>query len=700
MVKVIPPYGYGIKCGNGIVDSGETCDSGNFDGRLCTDFDAFTGGYLECVNCQIDTSNCNDVSVCGDGNIDDGELCDDGNLDGFSCTSFGNFTGGSLSCSDSCVFDTSNCVGSPGGSCGDGTINNGEMCDGNDLSGYLCSDFDNFLGGGLSCDNCAFDTSQCSLTSTCGNGIIDNGEECDSGIGNFICEDFDGYTGGTLSCNSSCMFDLSQCTGGVTPAVCGNGIVEENETCDNGNFTGLLCTNFKGFTGGFLSCGSDCHIDTSNCNNISVCGDGELNAGEQCDVGIGNFNCTMFDGHTGGILSCDQNCMFNLSQCDGGSVRDCGNNVADGNETCDGIDLNGFNCNNFNSFNGGSLDCTDSCDINTSACYIISCGDGNCDSPIETCSNCPSDCGQCSTGGGSGGGGGGGCTPKWECTEWGPCRNNVQTRTCVDLRRCRTVRNKPIENQTCICQEDWICDEWTKCGPDGTQTRNCGDWNDCGTTKLRPALEQDCEYIPPVIVITATCYDGIRNQGEVDIDCGGPCKPCPSCNDGIKNQGETGIDCGGLCEPCPEVPKGLSWWFIILLLLIIIILIGSIGFGTYYYWPQINTKLQEMTASHKIGEPKELLEVEKYAQRMENEGYSDQQIVRALKKSGWNEEQIHMVMHKVHKPTGNLVNMVDYIKKCRRLGYSDDKTKLMLLKVGWPAVQISKVFEMKAIKKE
>jgi hypothetical protein len=85
---------------------------------------------------------------------------------------------------------------------------------------------------------------------------------------------------------------------------------------------------------------------------------------------------------------------------------------------------------------------------------------------------------------------------------------------------------------------------------------------------------------------------------------------------------------------------------------------------------------------------------------MEDEGYNDEQIINALRTTGWNEEQIHMVMHKVHKPTGNLVNLVEYIKKCRRLGYGDDKIKLMLLKVGWPAIQISKVFEMKTVKKE
>ena len=51
--------------------------------------------------------------------------------------------------------------------------------------------------------------------------------------------------------------------------------------------------------------------------------------------------------------------------------------------------------------------------------------------------------------------------------------------------------------------------------------------------------------------IVPTCYDGIQNQGEEGIDCGGPCNPCLSCSDGIQNQGEEGIDCGGPCSPCP-----------------------------------------------------------------------------------------------------------------------------------------------------
>jgi len=61
-----------------------------------------------------------------------------------------------------------------------------------------------------------------------------------------------------------------------------------------------------------------------------------------------------------------------------------------------------------------------------------------------------------------------------------------------------------------------------------------------------------------------TCSDGIKNQNELGIDCGGPCADfCPNCGDGIMNQGETGVDCGGPCDPCyPRLSSdidGILW---------------------------------------------------------------------------------------------------------------------------------------------
>ena len=53
-----------------------------------------------------------------------------------------------------------------------------------------------------------------------------------------------------------------------------------------------------------------------------------------------------------------------------------------------------------------------------------------------------------------------------------------------------------------------------------------------------------------------TCTDGIQNQSETGVDCGGPCTACPTCTDGIQNQSETGVDCGGPCGACPVICTG------------------------------------------------------------------------------------------------------------------------------------------------
>jgi len=67
--------------------------------------------------------------------------------------------------------------------------------------------------------------------------------------------------------------------------------------------------------------------------------------------------------------------------------------------------------------------------------------------------------------------------------------------------------------------------------------------------------------------IQPTCFDEVRNQGELRADCGGPnCPECPpTCDDRIANQDEIspvnvalGIDCGGTnCEPCATCEDGI-----------------------------------------------------------------------------------------------------------------------------------------------
>ena len=52
--------------------------------------------------------------------------------------------------------------------CGDGAVSQGEQCDGDALGGATCASLD-YASGTLTCTQCHFDTSRCSL---CGDGVF------------------------------------------------------------------------------------------------------------------------------------------------------------------------------------------------------------------------------------------------------------------------------------------------------------------------------------------------------------------------------------------------------------------------------------------------------------------------------------------------------------------------------------------------
>jgi cysteine-rich repeat protein len=167
----------------------------------------------------------------------------------------------------------------------------------------------------------------------CGNGVVEAGEECDDG--------------NTNNCDA-CSNDCTLVTG------CGDGVVCGTEQCDDGNTTscdgcsstctvetGLLCGDGTINT----TCGEQCDPPVAGqcdaqCQRIPRCGDGILDPGEQCD-----------DGNTDNCDACSNNCTL---------VTGCGDGVVCGSEECD---------------DGNTTDC-DGC---SSTCTIESgfrCGDG------------------------------------------------------------------------------------------------------------------------------------------------------------------------------------------------------------------------------------------------------------------------------------------------------------------------------------
>jgi hypothetical protein len=125
------------------------------------------------------------------------------------------------------------------GSCGDGVVNGIEACDGSDLNGKTCLDFQSTDAAGLACTpDCSFDKSGCH--GYCGDGIKGTAEQCDGAdFGGKTCADFSPpgttnkfYPGGTLSCTVDCMVNIGSCTGGW----CGDGIKQFSEACDMTDF--------------------------------------------------------------------------------------------------------------------------------------------------------------------------------------------------------------------------------------------------------------------------------------------------------------------------------------------------------------------------------------------------------------------------------------------------------------------------------
>jgi fibro-slime domain-containing protein len=302
---VLPP-----RCGDDIVQGGfEACDEGTDNGR----------GYGFCgANCQLGPrcgdgipqapqEECDDVRggvvyngtsssacsadcqlKCGNGVVEAGEQCDEGDSQN---------TGGYEGCTEACRL---------GPRCGDGVrqANQGEQCD----DGQNDGDYGECAPG-------------CELGPRCGDGEVQDaaGERCDDGEDNVA----SGYGEGI--CTTSCR-----------PApYCGDRAVDvaNGEGCDDG-----------------VNDGSPGSCD-ENCDGwvpLPECGDGNLDAGEQCDEGNGN-------GTAG-------------SDCDARCRHRCGNGVVDSGEECDdGV--------NDGSFGTCKADCT-------LAGY---CGDGTRDAPFEQC---------------------------------------------------------------------------------------------------------------------------------------------------------------------------------------------------------------------------------------------------------------------------------------------------------------------------
>lgn len=441
-------------CGNGVIDGFEICDGsawGFYGGPSCADFGLGTGNATCSASCTPVFTACQQVDLCeayGWYN-ESTPYCDPcerlgGHADpdcitacaqGGGCGDNFNSYAGVYSCT---------AAGRPDpdcGTCGNGSINGGELCDGAtffNASADSCAEW-GFSGGTLGCRaDCVPNFAACTKT-TCGDGQIQGYEACDgTNYGGATCGGY-GYGAGSLACVNNCLFhDTAQCDG---LASCGNGVVDGVEACDKQGSTVITalgnntCAAF-GYGSGNLGCTSGCALVLSGCSMYDgtapepaapdYCKSlGYYNDGAYCDAcellgGTADPDCAALCGADTGHKCADYytpaadvwSCVATRGAPDP-DCGACGNGLLEGSEYCDGTQFaDGFGTCQAFGFVGGTLSCRADCAPNLAACTKSTCGNGTregyevCDgaalgSPAPTCASlgyktgsvtCKSDC--------------------------------------------------------------------------------------------------------------------------------------------------------------------------------------------------------------------------------------------------------------------------------------------------------------------
>jgi hypothetical protein len=283
-----PPCAYGDSTGNGCNDRVTvnqvpatvfTCPEGSRT--------LLIQGFFTNASCHLSQSGGSSTSfVTGEGQDNAACLWASISAPPPTTTSSSTSTSSTTSSSTSSTTSSSTTTSSTVPSCGNGSIESGEACDG----GACCTAACQFSGAGSPCGNAG---TECTNQDTCdGSGTcVDNGSQpdgaaCDDGQTSGSCDAADACTGGVCQSNlapagTPCGDTGTDCTnqdtcdssGGCTD----NGVQPEGTPCaDDGN----ACTDDVCNAGG--ACGVP---NSAPCNDADACTAGESCAGGTCGGG-------------------------------------------------------------------------------------------------------------------------------------------------------------------------------------------------------------------------------------------------------------------------------------------------------------------------------------------------------------------------------------------------------------------------------
>ncbi|MEZ4379994.1 MAG: lamin tail domain-containing protein [Nannocystaceae bacterium] len=254
--------------------------------------------------------------------------------------------------------------GSDGELCGNGAVDAGEVCDGDDLDGKACTDLgDSYVGGDLGCaPTCAaFDASGCEVAANAAavklNEFLAKGalEGDYAGLGDVI----ELYNAGAEAA------DLSgwQLSDELDFPVDKTYVFPEGSTLAPGAWLVLVEYDDVNGTGDFpfgVSSSNEETISLADAGGVVV--DAVTFNGALAEVSY----CRVADGDDAWQACLQTPGAMNVASDDIPSF--CGDGVIDEGEACDGDALGGQTCVDLGQFSGGDLGCTDACTFDTTGC--------------------------------------------------------------------------------------------------------------------------------------------------------------------------------------------------------------------------------------------------------------------------------------------------------------------------------------------